>query len=220
VPATPELASAVPAPDTVAMGLSGAGSATTELAPDQVLPPRGYDGGMRGRGVVGLVVGLVAIVLLVAGALAAWFGPVKGGREEQRLADRRQEAVNRARELALNIGTLNYARLDDDLRKIAESTTGKARAEFDEKILKNEAYKKLVRDNQAELRTTIVRIGLEPCGDRDEACLRGDTAVALVFLDQESKNKLRPTPRVDRNRVALTLVRDGDGWLISEVQVL
>jgi Mce-associated membrane protein len=44
--------------------------------------------------------------------------------------------------------------------------------------------------------------------------------VVLVFLDQESRNKLRTTPRVDRNRVALTLVRTNGHWLVSEVAVL
>jgi Mce-associated membrane protein len=214
----------VPPTATLDAGLAAAAATTTEVAPPPAVPldlapaeqPAADD--RRGRRNAWIAVFVVIVLLAAGGLLAA--GPLTDWRLAARLAERRNDALADARRLALNIGSIDYRNLDRDLTRISDSTTGKARSEFDAKILKNDAYKTLVKENQAVLTSTVVRIGLEPCGTADKACNNGDSAVALVFLDQESKNKLRPTPRVDRNRVALTLVRRGKTWLISEVAVL
>jgi hypothetical protein len=232
-----------PAPENVTFeaGLTNAAATTTEIAPPPAVPVAdtpapaetpvtedtatadGTDDtedapGRRG----GLLVGLTAAVALLALVALAFtvVGPLADARKTERLDDRREQALTQARTLALNLVSIDYKTLDRDLQRISESTTGKARADFDDKILKNDSYKQLVKDNEAVITSTIQRIGLEPCGKDDDACLRGDTANVLVFLDQESKNKLRPTPRVDRNRVLLTLVRKNDTWLVSDVRVL
>jgi hypothetical protein len=206
---------------TVEAGLAAAAATTTELAPHPAVPVETLEFAPpeppRRRG---WLLGLGIATLPLAAAVALVYAAGSDGRAAERLADRRAEALAQARQLALNLVSIDYRTLDRDLKRISDSTTGKAREEFDDKILKNDSYKDLVRDNKAVITSTIQRIGLEPCGAEDEACLRGDTAVVLVFLDQESKNKLRTTPRVDRNRVALTLVRRGDRWLVSEVKVV
>jgi hypothetical protein len=219
-PPTPE-----PPNATLDAGLAAAAAATTELAPPPAVPdpdpadPYDPEPAQR-RSLLLPVVAAVLALLVLAGVAFAAVGPVRDWRATARLDQRRADALADARRLALNIGSIDYQNLDRDLQRISDSTTGKARSEFDAKILKNDAYKNLVKDNQAVLTSTIVRIGLEPCGADAKACKKGNEAVVLVFLDQESKNKLRPTPRVDRNRVALTLVRRGRTWLISEVAVL
>lgn len=231
-PVTPDPAPATPPPaepaaptETLDAGLAGAAATTTELAPHPAVPQTGevYDDEPAARaprrGVL-LGAGAAALLLLVVGALLFTAGPVADWRAAQRLADRRADALNESRQLAINLVSIDYRNLDRDLERISSSTTGQARQEFDEKILQNESYKNLVRENEAVITSKIQRIGLEPCGTEDRECLRGDRAVVLVFLDQESKNKLRTTPRVDRNRVALTVVRRGDSWLVSEVKVV
>ncbi|HEU0130703.1 MAG TPA: hypothetical protein VFQ85_06900, partial [Mycobacteriales bacterium] len=229
-PAPPPAVAAPEPTATVDAGLAAAAATTTELAPHPAVPaedespwdpPRRYDEPPRGgrRPVLVVAVTMVAVVLL--GALG-WVAsrPVLDWRRADRLAARRAEALRAARTLALNIGSLDHKNLDRDLTRIAESTTGEAREEFDAKILKNDAYKALVKENEATLTSTVQRIGLEPCGSDDTACRDGKRVVVLVFYDQESRNKLRPTPRVDRNRVALTLVRSHGKWLISDVAVV
>jgi hypothetical protein len=228
VPPTEPVAPEEPAAQTTTLdaGLAAAAATTTEVAPPATVPsptpePVAADPVRRARR-RGMLLGLVSagvLALLVAAALTAT-GPIAAERREDRADDRRAAAVRQAGQLALNLVSINYQTLDEDLKRISESTTGKARAEFDEKILENESYKDLVVDNQAVITSKIQRIGIEPCGTDDAACKRGDTATVLVFLDQESKNKLRTTPRVDRNRVLLTLVRHGEKWLVSEVKVL
>ena len=47
----------------------------------------------------------------------------------------------------------------------------------------------------------------------------GDTAVVLVFLDQEVTNVTVPDGRVDSSRMVVTVVRDGDRWLLDDAQL-
>jgi Mce-associated membrane protein len=214
---------------TLDTALAGAAAATTEVAPVPAVPidavpvdpePAGAapaDPTPRSRRP--LLLAVATVVLAALAGLVTWLAGADA-RDAERADRRRAGAVAQSRQLALNLVSIDYRTLDRDLQRIADSTTGKARSEFDEKILKNEPYKKLVTDNQAVLTSTIKRIGLEPCGADDDACQRGDRATVLVFLDQESKNKLRPTPRVDRNRVVLSLVRHADRWLVDEVTVI
>lgn len=228
VPA-PERAPIVPPTATLDAGLAAAAAATTEVAPPPSVPatepepaaespepPAAEPSRSRGRA---LLAGVAGVVLLAVVGGGVWLAG-SDARAAQRTERRRADALAQSRQLALNLVSIDYRTLDRDLHRIADSTTGKARSEFDEKILENEPYKKLVTDNQAVLTSTIKRIGIEPCGADDKACKRGDAATVLVFLDQESKNKLRPTPRVDRNRVVLGLVRHGNRWLVNEVSVI
>jgi len=41
----------------------------------------------------------------------------------------------------------------------------------------------------------------------------------LVAVDQEIHSATRRGPTVDRSRIRLSLVRAGDGWLVSAVKV-
>lgn len=207
------------APAAVDAGLAAAAAGTTEVAPDSYVPLDEAEVRAEPAGRRGALVGVAALVtLVVLGLGALTVKATSSARSEDRFAGRRADAVNEGRQLALNLVSLDYKTLDADLERISDSTTGEARQQFDERILSNDAYKKLVVENEAVITSKIQRIGLEQCGTEDAACKRGDTAVLLVFLDQESKNKLRTTPRVDRNRVALTLVRRGERWLVSKVE--
>ena len=47
----------------------------------------------------------------------------------------------------------------------------------------------------------------------------GDTAIVLVFLDQEITNVTVPDGRVDSSRMVVTVVRDGDRWLLDDAQL-
>jgi Mce-associated membrane protein len=42
-----------------------------------------------------------------------------------------------------------------------------------------------------------------------------DRVVVLVFVQQTATNSQLSAPRLDRSRVNVTMVRDGDRWLID-----
>lgn len=46
--------------------------------------------------------------------------------------------------------------------------------------------------------------------------MRPDSAEVLVFVNQVTTSKERPTPALATSSVMMTLVRDGDRWLVSE----
>ena len=204
VPATPELASAVPAPDVPDVPDV---SEEAEPAPDRRHP-------------VLARLPLVLLALLLIGALVAWLGPVRDWRQAARRDERRSQAVSQSGKLALYLSTVRHDKLDEDLRHIAEITTGEAHKEFAESLFENETYKKLSRELQAVITGKVVRTALVPCGTDDSACRRGDEATVIVFVDQSRSNKVNRTPRVERTPYVLTLVRRGDTWLISEVELI
>ena len=47
-----------------------------------------------------------------------------------------------------------------------------------------------------------------------------DKVKALLFVNQTTTRNDLPQPRVDLNRVEVTLVKDGDGWLVDNIQAL
>lgn len=48
----------------------------------------------------------------------------------------------------------------------------------------------------------------------------GTTATVLVFVDQSVTSRALPAPRVDRNRLEVSMTRVGDRWLVSGVKAL
>lgn len=65
---------------------------------------------------------------------------------------------------------------------------------------------------QATSSAQIVQAGLAS-GDQD-------AVEVLVFLDQTVTNPNSPDPRVDRNRMQMSLVHEGGGWKLANVQLL
>ncbi|MFB7508712.1 hypothetical protein ACFC0P_35725, partial [Streptomyces broussonetiae] len=47
-----------------------------------------------------------------------------------------------------------------------------------------------------------------------------DKAVVLLFVNQVTQSTQVPEPRLDLNRVRLTLTRTSDGWKVSGVDAL
>jgi Mce-associated membrane protein len=223
-------------PNALDTGLTEAAAATTELAPTPILvaepelapepsepletepAPEPIPDAVRTRRRIPLLaVAAVVLAALVAGTVTWLAG--SSARAAQTLADRRAEALAQARTLVLNLVSIDYRTVDRDFTRIRDSETGHQRAGWD-KLLSNGKYKALITESKAVLKGTIKRIGLEPCGADDRACRRGDAAVVLAFVDEENTNKFRTTPRVDHNRVAVTLVRTGHRWLISDLAVI
>ncbi|QNG21176.1 hypothetical protein G4H71_04405 [Rhodococcus triatomae] len=70
----------------------------------------------------------------------------------------------------------------------------------------------MIRQYQGTSSGEIVEAGLVS-GDRDRA-------EVIVFLDQTVTNTNSPEPRIDRNRMQLSLIREGDQWKLTDVQLL
>jgi Mce-associated membrane protein len=121
----------------------------------------------------------------------------------------RQDALAAARQYAVDLTTYDFATVDADFQRFARHGTKEFRASYAATIA---ASKPGIVKAQTRSLGTVVGAGLESYAD--------DKASVLIALDQEIRSATRPGPTVDRSRIRLTLVRSGNGWLVSAVKVL
>lgn len=83
--------------------------------------------GLAARAARLLIPALAALCLLLGGAAYWTFGQL---RDEQVRADDTQAALDAAGTHAVDLLSLNYKSVDDDLKRILATSTGEARAEY------------------------------------------------------------------------------------------
>jgi Mce-associated membrane protein len=141
-------------------------------------------------------------LVLVLAVAAGVFGVLWWQAES---ADRlRTDALDSAREYAITLGTYNFESFDESLAAVTEISTDK----FAEK------YNAVA----GELRSLVENGQGSSVARADHAAVEsvdGDRATVLVFLDQDVKNVAVPDGRTDATRFLITLVRDGDRWLLD-----
>jgi Mce-associated membrane protein len=120
----------------------------------------------------------------------------------------RRDVLAAARQYAVDLTTYDFATVDADFQRFARHGTKEFRASYAATIA---ASKPAIVQAQSRSLGTVVGAGLESYSD--------DTASVLVAVDQEIHSATRRGPTVDRSRIRLTLVRAGDGWLVSAVKV-
>ena len=54
----------------------------------------------------------------------------------------------------------------------------------------------------------------------EETGVSPDKVEVLLFVDQSITNANNPSPRIDRNRIDMTMEKVGDRWLASRVEIL
>ncbi|GAB2644744.1 mce associated protein mas1a [Prescottella soli] len=172
-------------------------TATAEPDPgqdDSSSAPRGT----RGRVTV-TILGALIVVLAAALGWQMW---------QQHRADMlRTEAVDTTRDYAQTIATFDYQNLDANRGKIAAMSTPEFAGKYNEMV---DALSKLVTDGQGRATATVTNIGVES--------IDGSNAVVLAFVDQEAKNVIAPEGKSQNYRMVVTLTRDGDRWIVDNVE--
>ena len=120
----------------------------------------------------------------------------------------RRDALAAARQYAVDLTTYDFATVDADFQRFARHGTTAFQASYAKTIA---ASKPAIVQAQARSLGTVVGAGLESYGH--------GRATVLLAVDQEIHSARRPGPTVDRSRIRMTLVRSGDGWLVSAVKV-
>lgn len=156
-------------------------------------------GGRAGRVIVSLVIVALLVVAVVLGYLL-W--------QDHRQDELRRSAAGDASRLVVQLATYDHTNVDANLDAVvAEATPGFA----DRYREVSEGLRELLASGQGTSAGTVSHAAVES--------LDGDTAVVLVFLDQEVTNVTVPDGRVDSSRMVVTVVRDGDGWLLEDAQL-
>ncbi|MCU1592565.1 MAG: hypothetical protein JWP11_3821 [Frankiales bacterium] len=125
-----------------------------------------------------------------------------------RAAQDREDALAAARQYAVDLTTYDYSSVDADFQRFARHGTKAFRASYATTIA---AAKPGIVKAQSRSLGTVVGAGLESYSN--------DRASVLLAVDQEIRSARQPGPTVDRSRIRITLVRSGEGWLVTAVKV-
>jgi Mce-associated membrane protein len=161
---------------------------------------RGRRPGARTLALAALAIAAVACLVLVA--LTVPRLSAASDREQ-----RRAEVLRAARQQAVNFTTLDHRRLDRDLGRVLDGATGEFREQFE---AGTKDLSELVTANQAVAEGEVLEAGIVS----DDA----DSARVLVVADSTVTNSTGPDPQKRHYRLQLDLVRDGDRWLVSDLQ--
>jgi Mce-associated membrane protein len=169
--------------------------------------PRAAAGaGWSGRSRV-LMAGLLTLTLAALVALGAVAFRVRAAGQVETARDQAQAA---AVDHAVDILSYDYRHLDKDFATGRAALTGKFRGDYAEttsKVIRPTAqqYKAVVK---AEVAASSVVSGT------------ADRVVVLLFVNQTTTSTRLDGPKVDLNRVRLTMDRTGGEWLVSDVRAL
>lgn len=151
-----------------------------------------------------LVLGAVTLVLAVLAVVL-----VVQLRSYDQRADGRRDAVQAARQMAINLTSIDTVDYEQDAKRVQDAATGDFLADFTTQT-KDDALKNLLVQNQVVSEGTVVEAGV----------VRSDAtnATVLVAVDSTVRNVQTPEGRENNNRMQLELeLRDGR-WLTASLQ--
>ncbi|MDN3296563.1 hypothetical protein QWM81_21425 [Streptomyces ficellus] len=167
----------------------------------------------RRRVVLSAVLALVAVLGLVAVVVLAQ--QYRDGRAADRA---RAQAAEAARKAAPVVLSYDYRRLDRDFAAARAHLTGSFRDEY--RRTTTSVVAPTARKYQGVVKATVVK----PPGGGDPAVsvvsASPNRAVVLLFVNQVTTSTQVSGPRVDLNRVRMTLTLTSDGWKVSAVDAL
>ncbi|SFB28961.1 Mce-associated membrane protein [Amycolatopsis marina] len=121
----------------------------------------------------------------------------------------RAEALGAATEFATNLSSYDFNDLEGNFSGVTENATGRFAEQYSQ-VGAN--LTELIKQHKAVSEGTVLAAGAVEAED--------DHAVVLLFVDQTITNTNSPQPRVDRNRMRMTLVRQDGRWLVDDVKLL
>ncbi|MDH2390898.1 hypothetical protein QCN29_19300 [Streptomyces sp. HNM0663] len=168
----------------------------------------------RRRAVLSGALALLVVLALTAGAVLAW-----QYRQSERTAQARTSALAAARKAAPVILSYDHRHLDRDFAAARRHLTGDFLDQY------GKTTKTVVTPTATKYRGTVkATVAKPPNGDDASAAsvvsATPDKAVVLLFVNQVTTSTRLSTPRLDLNRVRVTLVSTPDGWKVSAVDAL
>ena len=155
---------------------------------------------------------VLALVLVATTALLFSQGAAAtpGDSKAEVLSRQYKEVTSSARKETLAFLTVDYTDMDPLIEKVLAGATGPFKEQYEGA---KSQLKTTAETGQAVATGEVKEVGI---GDID-----GDTAVVFVAADGSVKNKSTKGKAMPRHyRFKLTLVRKGDKWLTSDLQIL
>ncbi|MGP3952868.1 hypothetical protein [Streptomyces sp. 7N604] len=163
-------------------------------------------------GLISAVLAVLVVAGLAATAVLGW-----DYRDAERANEARTEALAAARKAAPAILSYDYRHLDRDFAAARSHITGA----FQDKYRKTTST---VVAPTAKRYHGVVKATVAKPASGDEAAsvvsASPDKVVVLLFMNQVTNSTQVSGPRLDLNRVRMTLQRTSDGWKVSAVDAL
>ncbi|MFF4302610.1 hypothetical protein [Streptomyces sp. NPDC001601] len=176
--------------------------------PEDGAPPR-----KAGPSVLTAVLGVVLVAALLAAAVLGW--QYRQGRQAEQA---RGEALAAARQAAPVVLSYDYRHLDRDFSRARALLTGHFRDQY------GKTTKAVVAPTATKYHGVVKATVATPADGGAPAVsvvsATPDRAVVLLFVNQVTSSTQVPEPRLDLNRVRMTLTRTSDGWKVSGVDAL
>ncbi|SEG32135.1 Mce-associated membrane protein [Thermomonospora echinospora] len=157
-----------------------------------------------GLGVSGVVLLLLTVAL---GGALGWLW--HKDRQLSGAEEARKQVAFAAAQAAQDLSSYDYRTVDSDLRRAAEHTTGKFRDDF---VKESERVKSTARKEQTVTEGVALKTGIEQ--------VSGNTAVALVFLNQETAKTSTVERLPHQYTLRLTMKKIDDRWLVEKLQLI
>jgi Mce-associated membrane protein len=144
-----------------------------------------------------------AVVVATLAGLAGWLG--YRAYEKHEAQARRSMFVQTARQAAVNLTTINYTEVENDVHRIIDSATGAFRDDFEKR---SQPFIEVVKAAQSKSEGTVSEAGLES--------QQGDSAEVLVAVAVKTRTAGgEEAPREWRMRIGVQVV--GDDAKVSNV---
>lgn len=150
---------------------------------------------------------VLATVLVLALAAAGTLGVLLAGHLRTERAG--AEALATAKAYAVTVTSYDYQNLDRNFGDVLDGATGEFKDQYGgaSKVLRQ-----LITDAKAKATGTVQDAGIQSATP--------DQVEVLVFVDQTITNAVTPRPRLDRNRVLMTLTRHDGRWLVEKLELV
>jgi Mce-associated membrane protein len=168
-------------------------------------PPPAARTGLGGGLLAALVLTALGVALLIAAVVVTQIRLHNANAE----SDARATALVAAKTFSAELSTYDYHHLDRDFGAVVNHSTGKFKTDFSKA---SKDLEPLITKYQATSAGNVSAAGVSDA--------TADRATVIVFVDQTVRNTNSPQPRVDRNRLRLTLTHASGAWLVEKVEIL
>ncbi|OBH44272.1 hypothetical protein A5683_17455 [Mycobacterium mantenii] len=145
-------------------------------------------------------------LLVVAVAAAATMGWQL--HKQREIDEAAQQALAVAQQYAIVLTSVDAANLDQNFSAVLNGATGEFKDMYSQS---SSQLKQVLIDSKARAQGKVIASGIKSATTHK--------VEVMVFLDQSVTNSLNPQPRLDRNRIILTMEKVGGRWLASKVDL-
>nr|WP_211243304.1 mce associated protein mas1a [Rhodococcus oryzae] len=171
-------------------------TAESEIEP---VPPRRAIASLRRPSAL---VALLVVLALLATSAALTIQVLRA----RHLDALRAEAVDIAREYSVAMSSFDFQSLDANRDAIMEMSTPAFADKYNQMV---DALAQIVTEGKGQATATADHVAVERIDD--------SSALVLVFVDQQAKNVVSPDGNSQKYRMVVSLVREGDRWIVDNV---